>query len=204
MSLRGVEVLNFGVHGYGTDQMLLRWEREGVAYAPDVVVLAFAYYHLDRNITGFRFYAKPHFILEPGGALQLERRARPRSRHARAGRRSGATLAARRSQRAAALAVERELRRRDDATFQAEGPAWEVTRALITRFAKTAHEHGARMVLLNIDEDAPWLSEPLERLAAQPGRHVGGRRSGARRRRAGGACGCACPATRTGTRRAMP
>ena len=88
VSLRGVEVLNFGVHGYGTDQMLLRWEREGVAYAPDVVVLAFAYYHLDRNITGFRFYAKPHFILEPGGALRLGRRAGPRSRHARARRRS--------------------------------------------------------------------------------------------------------------------
>ena len=60
------EVLNFGVHGYGTDQMLLRWELEGRRYAPDIVVLAFAYYHLDRNVTGFRFYAKPRFVLERG------------------------------------------------------------------------------------------------------------------------------------------
>jgi len=71
-SLPDVEVLNFGVHGYGTDQMLLRWERDGVGYAPDVVVLAFAYYHLDRNITAFRFYAKPRFVEEPGGELRLE------------------------------------------------------------------------------------------------------------------------------------
>src|SRR5262249_51774194 len=30
--LAGVEVLNFGVHGYGTDQMLLRYERDGTPY----------------------------------------------------------------------------------------------------------------------------------------------------------------------------
>src|SRR4030095_261544 len=71
-SLHDVEVLNFGVHGYGTDQMLLRWEREGVDYAPDVVVLAFAYYHLGRNVTRFRFYAKPRFALAGDGALRLE------------------------------------------------------------------------------------------------------------------------------------
>jgi len=165
VSLRGVEVLNFGVHGYGTDQMLLRWEREGVAYAPDVVVLAFAYYHLDRNVTAFRFYAKPHFLLESGGSLQLAGIPVPAPDVlARDGIPPPPWPLADRSELLRWL-WSRELRRRDDATFQAEGPAWEVTRALITRFAKTAHEHGARMVLLNIDEDAPWLSEPLERLA---------------------------------------
>src|SRR5512147_1251033 len=31
-----VEVLNFGVNGYGTDQALLRYRRDGVAYHPQV------------------------------------------------------------------------------------------------------------------------------------------------------------------------
>jgi lysophospholipase L1-like esterase len=34
-----LEVVNLGVQGYGTDQELLKLEREGFAYAPDVVVL---------------------------------------------------------------------------------------------------------------------------------------------------------------------
>jgi len=39
----------------------------------------------------------------------------------------------------------------------------------MTRFADEVHRQGARMVLLNIDEDAPWLTEPLSRLAAELG-----------------------------------
>jgi hypothetical protein len=164
-SLSDVEVLNFGVHGYGTDQMLLRWEREGVDYAPDVVVLAFAYYHLDRNITAFRFYAKPRFLLGPGGSLQLVGVPVPAPEVlARDGVPAPPWPIGDRSILLRWL-WSRELRRRDLALYQAEGLAWEVTRALIARFARTAHEHGARMVLLNIDEDAPWLSEPLARLA---------------------------------------
>jgi hypothetical protein len=37
--LRGAEVLNFGVHGYGHDQMLLYLQEEVVRYHPDVVLL---------------------------------------------------------------------------------------------------------------------------------------------------------------------
>ena len=168
-SLRDVEVLNFGVHGYGTDQMLLRWEREGVDYTPDVVVLAFAYYHLDRNVTGFRFFAKPYFALAADGGVRLEGVPVP----------DPDVLARDGSLRApwpvADQSVllrwlwDRELRRRQAALYQAEGPAWDVTRALIARFADTAHRHGARMILLNIDEDAPWLSAPLAQLAAEHG-----------------------------------
>jgi hypothetical protein len=35
------DVVNLGVEGYGTDQELLKLEREGLAYHPDVVVLNF-------------------------------------------------------------------------------------------------------------------------------------------------------------------
>jgi hypothetical protein len=164
-SLPGVEVLNFGVHGYGTDQMLLRWEEEGVRYAPDVVVIAFAYYHLDRNITGFRFYAKPHFVFDRDGALRLVGVPVPDPDAL-----SGAATPhpawplADRSVLARWL-WERELRRRDTALYQAEGPAWDVTKALITRFATGVRRTGARFVILNIDEDAPWMAEPLAHLA---------------------------------------
>ncbi len=168
-SLRDVEVLNFGVHGYGTDQMLLRWEREGVDYAPDVVVLAFAYYHLDRNVTGFRFFAKPHFVLEADGALRLEGVPVPDpDTLARAGAAGPPWPLADHSVLLRWL-WERGLRRRQAALYQAEGPAWEVTSAMIARFADSAHRHGARMILLNIDEDAPWMSAPLARLAAVNG-----------------------------------
>ncbi len=64
---------------------------------------------------------------------------------------------------------ERELRRRNDALYHEGTPAWDVTRAIMARFADEVHRHGARMVLLNIDEDAPWLTEPLSRLATELG-----------------------------------
>ena len=57
--------------GFGTDQMLLYWEHEGVRFRPDVVVLAFAFYHLERNLAAFRFFAKPRFVLGPDGGLAL-------------------------------------------------------------------------------------------------------------------------------------
>jgi lysophospholipase L1-like esterase len=41
----GPEVVNLGVMGYGTDQALLKLEREGLAFGPDVVVLHFCLYN---------------------------------------------------------------------------------------------------------------------------------------------------------------
>lgn len=59
----GVEVLNFGVHGYGHDQMLL-YLREAVArYRPDVVLVGHVTDDSLRNVTAFRDFAKPRFRL---------------------------------------------------------------------------------------------------------------------------------------------
>jgi hypothetical protein len=69
--LPGSEVLNLGVHGYGHDQMLLYLKSEGVKYKPDVVLLGFLYDDMERNLLGFRDYAKPRFELR-GGALLLK------------------------------------------------------------------------------------------------------------------------------------
>ena len=57
------EVVNFGVHGYGHDQMLIYLQEEGVKYSPDIVILGFIYGDMRRNLTYFRDYAKPEFEL---------------------------------------------------------------------------------------------------------------------------------------------
>jgi hypothetical protein len=68
--LPGAEVLNLGVHGYGHDQMLLYFQEEGVKYRPDVVLLGFLYDDMERNLVGFRDYAKPRFE-QRDGRLEL-------------------------------------------------------------------------------------------------------------------------------------
>lgn len=62
--LAKTEVLNLAVHGYGTDQMLLRLESTGLRYNPDLVIFAFVADDLWRNLLGFRDYLKPQFLLE--------------------------------------------------------------------------------------------------------------------------------------------
>ncbi len=62
--LPGSEVLNFGIHGYGHDQMLLYLLEEGVKYHPDVVILGFLSDDMERNLLSFRDYAKPRFVLQ--------------------------------------------------------------------------------------------------------------------------------------------
>ena len=70
-----LEALNLGVDGYGTDQALLRLEREGLAFRPHVVVLNFCLRndHFD-NALPVALYdgrsPKPYFTLD-GGRLVL-------------------------------------------------------------------------------------------------------------------------------------
>ncbi len=64
--LPDTEVLNFGVHGYGHDQMLLYFKQEGVRYHPDVVLVGFMWLDMDRNVPAFTFYAKPKYELRNG------------------------------------------------------------------------------------------------------------------------------------------
>src|SRR5262249_1689918 len=60
--LPGSEVINFGVHGYGHDQMLLYLQEEGIKYHPDIVILGFLPFDMKRNVVSFRDYAKPRFV----------------------------------------------------------------------------------------------------------------------------------------------
>ena len=83
----GLEVVNLGVDGYGTDQELIRLEREGLAYHPRVVVLNFCLRndYFD-NALPVALYdgrsPKPYFTLDAGtltrhdAHLRLSRRQR--------------------------------------------------------------------------------------------------------------------------------
>lgn len=66
-SLSNAEVLNFGVQGYGQDQILLYLQKEGVKYHPDIVVLGFMFMDTYRNLWNFFAFAKPKFEMTPGG-----------------------------------------------------------------------------------------------------------------------------------------
>lgn len=75
-----LEVLNLGVGGYGTDQALLRFRRDGAALAPDVVLIGMLLENVGRNVNRYRplWYpqtgstaAKPRFVLDGSGDLRL-------------------------------------------------------------------------------------------------------------------------------------
>jgi len=75
-----LEVLNFGVGGFGTDQALLRYEHEGVAFHPHIALLGFRPENIYRVVSVFRpFYtpatgvpmAKPRFELRDGRLVLL-------------------------------------------------------------------------------------------------------------------------------------
>lgn len=70
-----VEVMNFGVGGYGIDQAFLRWQRMGRDYSPHIVIFGFQAENVLRNLNIIRtFYfrnsgipfTKPRFVLENG------------------------------------------------------------------------------------------------------------------------------------------
>lgn len=65
--LPSAEIINLGVHGYGHDQMLLYFRKEGVKYSPHIVLLGFIYDDTARNLLGFKDYFKPKFSLTARG-----------------------------------------------------------------------------------------------------------------------------------------
>ena len=70
-----IEVLNFGVAGFGTDQELLLFRRQGIRYHPDdVVVLFYAndlWNNLSRKGIGSERGHKPYFRISGAGELVL-------------------------------------------------------------------------------------------------------------------------------------
>ncbi|HQO58192.1 MAG TPA: SGNH/GDSL hydrolase family protein [Candidatus Omnitrophota bacterium] len=70
-----LEVLNFGVPGYGLDQAFLRYQEEGAGFQPDFVVIGFTLDDMPRHVNTFRPFwtpssqiplSKPRFALRNG------------------------------------------------------------------------------------------------------------------------------------------
>lgn len=74
-----LEVFNYGVGGYGLDQAFLRFEREGMTFRPDVVLIIFDPDDLRRIVNVYRRFistqewplSKPRFQLKADGGLAL-------------------------------------------------------------------------------------------------------------------------------------
>ena len=66
----GFEVINWGVPGYGTDQQVLLYEKYGISFSPDIVILGFYTPDLFRNRLTFFSYLKPCYELQ-GDQLHL-------------------------------------------------------------------------------------------------------------------------------------
>jgi len=149
-----LEVVNLGVQGYGTDQELLKLEREGLAYAPDVVVLnvCLANDLLDNAAARSIYdgvYPKPYFRLEGGRLVEVADHV------ALSPPRRVALLL---SQRSALFNALLDLVHVDRARYQRElagwmeaepaEPAFAVTFALVRRMDEVTRAHGSRFVAL--------------------------------------------------------
>jgi lysophospholipase L1-like esterase len=79
-ALRGdLEVVNLGVPGYGTDQAVLRWRRDGASLRADVVLLGIWPENICRNLNVVRYFlqpasgfsTKPRFVAEASGVAPI-------------------------------------------------------------------------------------------------------------------------------------
>ena len=76
-----LEVMNFGVSGYGIDQAFLRYQEEGVKYRPHITLIGFLPEDAFRSVNVFRpFYypetglplTKPRFVIQNGKLVLIE------------------------------------------------------------------------------------------------------------------------------------
>lgn len=149
----GLEVLNFGVHGYGLGQMVLRLEEEGLRFAPDhVVVLLLVPGDLDRDVRAEYVHPKPVFGVDAAGKLTITNVPVPE--------------ASRQPwwQRHSYVAAYLFARPVDTAAIDRIGDLLEVTHALLDRLEHTCREHGIRLTV------APIVTAgPLDRMKEDGG-----------------------------------
>lgn len=161
--LERTEVVNLGVHGYGTDQQLLHLRGLGLRLRPDLVVLGLFEENVHRNLLSFRDYAKPRFVLE-GGELRLVGVPVPSPRELRA--REQAMPASRFAALVASgwrSLVDRTVLR----TPLAEREEVALTLALVDEARRASEAAGARFLLMLIPGSDVESSLPLERRIAR-------------------------------------
>jgi hypothetical protein len=152
-AMKNVEVLNFGVHGYGMGQVALRLEDEGFALNPDHVVVVYLTYDFVRDPSPDFVHPKPVFQLEEG-ALRISNLPVPEySRQPWLVRSSFA-----------AAWIWGQSKRLKPMTTRGMGEELAVTAAILDRVLEMCNERGVPVTLVHIS-DAPTLSA----LHTQPG-----------------------------------
>jgi hypothetical protein len=193
---RSVEVLNFGVSGYGTAQELLTLRHAALAWQPDVVVLAFYagndVRNNERRLEGGN--RRPYYLLDDAGELHLDDSFRQRlGFRLRSAPGAGLAYSLARHVRLLQLAAAIWSRLRqgpsgpppgelhpgdDDAVYvPPAGPddpwesAWRVSEALVRRTAAESRAAGARFLLLSLSTGAQVHPDPAlrRRFAAELG-----------------------------------
>jgi hypothetical protein len=173
------EVLNWSVPGFGTDQALIKLQREGLAQRPDVVILSFCRANdlVDNTLPTFLYdgiHPKPFFRLEQGELRHHDEHLRL-SRSTRIGLALGessylygalSALAGQhavraREQQAARTGLPHWQTRANDALRSPE-PALALTAALITRMRDLLAEGDGELVVLSYPTRRTFDSEATE------------------------------------------
>lgn len=172
----GLEVVSLAVPGFGTDQELLRLEREGLAYRPDVIVVGFCLANdlVDNALDSFlysRAHPKPRFELA-GDGLRL----RTEAIELPAGRRLSTWLGERsvlyntlfrRAPVQTASEQEEHWQTTSNALLAQPGPLIELATRLLLRIRARGAEVGASLLVLahptrrSYQEGAPAWEQAL-------------------------------------------
>jgi hypothetical protein len=175
----GLEVVNLAVGGYGTDQELIKLEREGLRYHPDVVILHFCLFsdYTDNSLPSALFDArqpKPYFTWD-GRALTrhdehlklspLRRLAQWLSDYSYLYNRLRGLVGLRRAPRQPGVWAERKNRVEDNLD-----PAAELTFALIRRMDELSRQAGARFYVVVYPDEFAFRhrSRLLRKLCTTP------------------------------------
>jgi hypothetical protein len=185
-----IEVMNFGVSGYGTAQQYVMLESAAMRYAPDLVLLQFTNGNdvKDNSFALTEEKARPFFMLEPGGALRLD----DSFATAPSFRRSASLpvqVARELSDRSRVLQLVRNVRDMSfvprahahmDGVEQGMEPwvlapprdklwqeAWEITEAAIGRVHDYARRNGARFMVMTVPYAIQVHPDPKVRVSLQ-------------------------------------
>ena len=164
--LTDASVFTFGVRGYGTDQMLLKYKQTLNHYHFDIVILAFAFHHIPRNINSFTFHAKPYFEYSEN-SLKLNGVPIPKPFDLYDmpipdinNNSLNKSIVMR-----YLLSIYRQLE--SAKIYNESSYAWNVTSKIIEKFSIISKEQGTRFILVNIEEKFEDLEPSLKQLTAQ-------------------------------------
>ncbi len=159
--LADVSVINLGVRGFGTDQMLLNYQNISEKIKFDIAILAFAFHHIPRNVSTFTFYAKPVFVMNEGklilsgapvkNSLDLYDKDIPEFRKSLLNK----SLLLRILLKFTRGSISEKI-------YQLDSSAWRITKALIKEFSIISKKNNTRFILLNIEEKYESLENELK------------------------------------------